>query len=43
MSESIINSGFNAKVYGELIEAAPQDLFIPPDALEVYLDSFEGP
>ena len=32
-----------AKVYGEEIESLPQDLYIPPDALEVYLDSFEGP
>ena len=32
-----------AKVYGEEIELLPQDLYIPPDALEVYLDSFEGP
>ena len=31
------------KVYGEEIELLPQDLYIPPDALEVYLDSFEGP
>lgn len=32
-----------AKVYGEEIELLPPDLYIPPDALEVYLDSFEGP
>jgi len=31
------------KVYGERICFLPQDLYIPPDALEVYLDSFEGP
>ena len=31
------------KVYGEEIDLLPQDLYIPPDALEVYLDSFEGP
>ena len=40
MTVSIKNS---AKVYGEHIESLPQDLYIPPDALEVYLDSFEGP
>ena len=40
MTVSIKNS---AKVYGEEIELLPQDLYIPPDALEVYLDSFEGP
>ena len=27
-----------AKVYGEEIKLLPQDLYIPPDALEVYLD-----
>jgi segregation and condensation protein A len=32
-----------AKVYGEEIELLPKDLYIPPDALEIYLDSFEGP
>jgi segregation and condensation protein A len=40
MTVSIKNLG---KVYGEEIELLPQDLYIPPDALEVYLDSFEGP
>lgn len=32
-----------ARLYGEPLESLPQDLFIPPDALEVYLESFEGP
>ncbi len=32
-----------ARLYGEPLERLPQDLFIPPDALEVYLESFEGP
>jgi|TARA_B110000208_G_scaffold192056_1_gene262293 segregation and condensation protein A len=32
-----------AKVYGEPLKALPLDLYIPPDALEVYLDSFQGP
>ena len=31
------------KVYGELMKEMPRDLYIPPDALEVILDSFEGP
>jgi segregation and condensation protein A len=30
-------------VYGEPITALPRDLYIPPHALEVYLDAFEGP
>ena len=32
-----------AVVMGEVINEWPQDLFIPPDALEVVLESFEGP
>ena len=32
-----------ALVYGQPYLAAPKDLYIPPDALEVYLDAFEGP
>ena len=32
-----------AKVYGEFLAELPRDLYIPPDALEVILDSFEGP
>lgn len=38
-----MTSAILAKVNGSTIEALPPDLFIPPDALEVYLDSFEGP
>ena len=32
-----------AKLYGEPMPEMPKDLYIPPDALEVYLESFEGP
>jgi segregation and condensation protein A len=32
-----------AIVQGEQITQLPQDLYIPPDALEVFLDAFEGP
>lgn len=32
-----------AIVHGEQITQMPQDLYIPPDALEVFLDAFEGP
>lgn len=31
------------KVYGEPLPELPKDLYIPPDALEVILESFEGP
>ena len=43
MAEIIYTEKSVPKIYGENIEALPQDLYIPPDALEVYLDSFEGP
>jgi segregation and condensation protein A len=32
-----------AKLYGEPLFAMPQDLYIPPDALQVFLEAFEGP
>jgi len=31
------------KLYGEPYPELPRDLYIPPDALEVILDAFEGP
>ena len=32
-----------ARIYGEPLETLPQDLYIPPDALAIMLDAFEGP
>lgn len=32
-----------AVVRGEPVTALPQDLYIPPEALEVFLETFEGP
>lgn len=32
-----------ARVRGELLTELPLDLYIPPDALEVFFDAFEGP
>ena len=32
-----------AKIYGERLIQLPLDLYIPPDALEVFLEAFEGP
>ena len=32
-----------AKLYGEPLFKVPDGLYIPPDALEVFLESFEGP
>jgi segregation and condensation protein A len=31
------------RLHGEAISSLPHDLYIPPDALEVYLEAFEGP
>lgn len=31
------------KIKGEVLTELPQDLFIPPDALAVYFETFEGP
>jgi segregation and condensation protein A len=32
-----------ARVYGKPVLEIPHDLYIPPDALEVFLEQFEGP
>ena len=32
-----------ARLYGEPLFKLPTDLYIPPDALEVFLEAFEGP
>jgi segregation and condensation protein A len=32
-----------ARLYGEPLFDLPSDLYIPPDALEVFLETFEGP
>jgi segregation and condensation protein A len=32
-----------ARLYGEPLFKVPQDLYIPPDALEIFLEAFEGP
>ncbi len=39
----MIDAPLNAKIKGEAFTELPQNLYIPPDALEVYLESFEGP
>ena len=50
-SETIISPALNqsqeemhfALVDGEPLSEVPKDLYIPPDALEVFLEAFEGP
>ena len=40
---AVVDSVAVARLYGEPLFAMPQDLYIPPDALEVFLEAFEGP
>lgn len=39
----MIEAPLNAKIKGERFTELPKDLYIPPDALEIYLEAFEGP
>lgn len=41
--EDIAAAAAVARLYGEPLFDIPADLYIPPDALEVILDAFEGP
>lgn len=40
---AVIDGVAVARLYGEPLFAMPTDLYIPPDALEVFLEAFEGP
>lgn len=42
MDDDYIDS-MRAVVMGEIMDQVPKDLFIPPDALQVVLETFEGP
>jgi len=42
-SEEGAGSPTTVRVNGKHIDAFPEDLYIPPEALEVFLDSFQGP
>lgn len=39
----VIDAVALARLYGEPLFALPNDLYIPPDALEVFLETFQGP
>jgi segregation and condensation protein A len=43
MSEVVELSPRIARIYGEPLIELPRDLYIPPDALEIVLEAFEGP
>ncbi|HTT09911.1 MAG TPA: ScpA family protein [Burkholderiaceae bacterium] len=40
---AVIDGVALARLYGEPLFKLPEDLYIPPDALEVFLEAFEGP
>jgi segregation and condensation protein A len=40
---TVVDNVAVARLYGEPLFAMPQDLYIPPDALEIFLEAFEGP
>lgn len=40
---NVIDGVAFAKLYGEPLFQLPSDLYIPPDALEIFLEAFEGP
>lgn len=42
-SEANLDSSFKAKVLGHEVVDLPKDLYIPPDALRIFLETFEGP
>ncbi|MDN5841908.1 MAG: segregation/condensation protein A [Alcaligenaceae bacterium] len=39
----MVDSVALARLYGEPLFSIPQDLYIPPEALEIFLEAFEGP
>ncbi len=39
----VVDGIAQARLYGEPLFQLPQDLYIPPDALEIFLEAFEGP
>ncbi len=43
MLQGVLDPVALARLYGEPMFAMPRDLYIPPDALQVFLDAFEGP
>ena len=42
-STEVVDHVAVARLYGEPLFSVPQDLYIPPDALEIFLETFEGP
>ena len=40
---SLVEAHPIAKICGQPLHEVPHDLYIPPEALEIFLDTFEGP
>ncbi len=43
LDSMVIDGVALARLYGEPLFKLPDDLYIPPDALEIFLEAFEGP
>jgi segregation and condensation protein A len=43
LAPDVVDGVALARLYGEPLFSMPEDLYIPPDALEVFLEAFEGP
>ncbi len=43
ITQASSESAVPVMIHGEELAALPQDLYIPPDALRVFLDTFQGP
>ena len=41
-NQEVADQSIDAKVAGERLLKLPEDLYIPPDALRVFLETFEG-
>lgn len=41
--EEVVTESPDIKVAGQRLEKLPDDLYIPPDALRIFLEAFEGP
>lgn len=42
-NQEVVTESVEVKVGGQRLEKMPEDLYIPPDALRVFLEAFEGP
>jgi segregation and condensation protein A len=42
-NQELVTESPDIKVAGQRLEKLPEDLYIPPDALRIFLETFEGP